>query len=124
MRFLRPLMSKLYYLPFGSVIFILALDAWSLLRVSPFRPGNDWLWSVLWSNKEYGELAWIAFWWIIGLVLAIPTLFLCRRISEFANSTEVVLGQYLALIENEARAQGSTAGGVREPRSTDAEQAG
>jgi hypothetical protein len=102
MKLLRPLMSNLYYLPLASLVFVLLFDAWSVFRPSPFRTSNDWLFTILWKNEEYGELTSIIIWWVIGLLLAFPNGFLCRKISDFAHSTEHVLGQYWKLIKKES----------------------
>ncbi|WP_435017900.1 hypothetical protein TA3x_005522 [Tundrisphaera sp. TA3] len=106
---LRPVMSALYYLPIIALTLLLALDIWSLFRPSPLRCSDQWLIRIIWDDPDrYFLLTGIVFWWIIALLLAYPILTLCKRISCFDHSTELVLKQFLDIIELEDRSSKSS----------------
>ncbi len=102
---LRFLSHWLYYLPFAGLSFLIALEIFSLFRVSPFRPPPEkWVITILLEKHQCWEIITIVFWRLLSVVLAIPVFYLCRRISKFDCATENVLrefvGQFEGLPEN------------------------
>jgi hypothetical protein len=89
--FVRGMAKLLFLLPSIAILFVIAMDVWTLFRkVSPFRPSDVRVWDALKPSDAYLLVGYDGF----ALFLFALTTLYCIKMLKFANATSKILDTF------------------------------